>query len=146
MAQGGFKSKKGGVHGYTKQGKASKVNRRQAKTKKGGGVKAERKKFISHHHAAVHQFKKKRSAIVRTSIEEEMAAQAMRANLPMNGLVSAGNNDVKPILAKRPTKKNPYAKRPARPAKAMNPLDPKAMKQAAKEWAAENGGSESDSD
>jgi hypothetical protein len=53
-----------------------------------------------------------RSAIVRKSIEEEMAAQALRSNIPMNGLVSAGNNDVKPILAKRPGKKNPYAKRP----------------------------------
>ena len=144
MAQGGLKSKKNGAHGYGKQGKASKVNRRQGKTKKGGAVKGERKKFISHHHAAVYQFKKKRSAIVRTSIEEEMAAQALRSNIPMNGLVSAGNNDVKPILAKRPGKKNPYKKRPPLPAKAMNPLDPKAMKQAAKEWAAENAGYDSD--
>ena len=66
-------------------------------------MKGERKKFISHHHAAVYQFKKKRSAIVRTSIEE-MAAQALRSNIPMNGLVSR-NNDVKPILAKRPERR-----------------------------------------
>jgi hypothetical protein len=144
MAQGGFKAKKGGAHGYGgKQGKATKMNRRLGKTKKGGLVKAERKKFTSHHHQQVHQFKKKRSAIVRTSVEQEMAAQAMRANIPVR-LVDAGDNDVKPILAKRPSKKNPYAKRPARPAKAMNPLDPKAMKQAAKEWAADHAGYDSD--
>jgi hypothetical protein len=144
MAQGGLKSKKSGAHGYGKQGKASKAVRKIGQTKKGGAVKGERKKFVSHHHAAVYQFKKKRSAIVRTSIEQEMAAQVMRANIPMSGLVSAGSNDVKPILAKRPGKKNPYAKRPPRPAKAMNPLDPKAMKQAAQEWAEEHDGNESD--
>ena len=66
-----------------------------------------------------------------------------RSNLHI-ALVEPGNNDVKPILAKRPTRKNPYAKRPARPAKSMNPLDPKAMKLAKKEWAAENAGYDSD--
>lgn len=145
MAQG--LGKKNGAHGYGDKKasgrKASKKNRNIGKTKKSGLIKAERKKFTNVHHAAVHAHKKHRSALVRTNIEQEMAAQALRSNLYI-GLVSAGTNDVKPILAKRPTKKNPYAKRPARPEKARNPLDPKAMKQAAKEWAAENDGYGSD--
>ena len=142
MAQG--LGKKTGAHGYgDKKNKASKKTRNIGKTKKSGLVKAERKKFTNHHHAQVHAHKKHRSALVRNNIEQEMAAQALRSNLYI-GLVDPGNNDVKPILAKRPTKKNPYAKRMARPEKARNPLDPKAMKQAAKEWAAENSGYGSD--
>ena len=94
-----------------------------------------------------------------------MAAQAMRANLPvhlikcvhnrfllllplarlqladgaLDGVRRAGAGmDTKPILPKRPNKKNPYIKKPPRPAKDLHPLDAKALKQAAAEYDADS--------
>eukprot|EP01045_Picozoa_sp_COSAG04_P018983 COSAG04_NODE_1800_length_5550_cov_7.059657_2_plen_99_part_00 len=97
-----------------------------------------------------------------------MAAQAMRANLPvhlikcvhnsssllllprplarlqladeaLDGVRRAGAGmDTKPILPKRPNKKNPYVKKPPRPAKDLHPLDAKALKQAAAEYDADS--------
>ena len=105
---------------------------------------------------------------MRTTIEQEMAAQAMRANLPvhlikcvhnsscllllprplarlqladgaLDGVRRAGAGmDTKPILPKRPNKKNPYVKKPPRPAKDLHPLDAKALKQAAAEYDADS--------
>ena len=46
--------------------------------------------------------------------------------------------DTKPILPKRPNKKNPYIKKPPRPAKDLHPLDAKALKQAAAEYDADS--------
>ena len=66
-------------------------------------------------------------------------ARLQLADEALDGVRRAGAGmDTKPILPKRPNKKNPYVKKPPRPAKDLHPLDAKALKQAAAEYDADS--------
>ena len=66
-------------------------------------------------------------------------ARLQLADGALDGVRRAGAGmDTKPILPKRPNKKNPYVKKPPRPAKDLHPLDAKALKQAAAEYDADS--------